>query len=99
MSQRALSFLEFFAGAGLVRLALDPTWQVKWANDIDPKKFEVYRHNFTEKNFVLGDVAAVKAKDLPVPVHMAWMSFPCQDLPLAGWRRGMTAARSETFFI
>lgn len=98
MSQRSLSFLEFFAGAGLVRLALAPAWQARWANDIDPRKAEVYLHNFPNEGFVLGDVSDVEAKGLPVPVHMAWASFPCQDLSLAGWRRGMTAARSGTFW-
>ena len=98
MSQRSLSFLEFFAGAGLVRLALAPTWYARWANDIDPRKAEIYLHNFPNEGFVLGDVADVAAKDLPVPVQMAWASFPCQDLSLAGWQRGMTAARSGTFW-
>ena len=96
--QRPRSFLEFFAGAGLVRLALAPDWHARWANDIDPRKAEVYVNNFSDEGFVPGDVSAVKAGDLPVPVHMAWASFPCQDLSLAGWRRGMTASRSGTFW-
>ena len=29
---------------------------------------------------------------------MAWASFPCQDLSLAGWRRGMKGERSGTFW-
>ena len=29
---------------------------------------------------------------------MAWASFPCQDLSLAGWRRGLSAGRSGTFW-
>jgi DNA (cytosine-5)-methyltransferase 1 len=91
-------FYEFFAGAGLVRLALSPTWQPIWANDISPKKQEVYVRNFGNNEFVLGDVAQVRASDLPGRAHMAWASFPCEDLSLAGWRCGMAAERSGTFW-
>lgn len=90
-------YLDFFAGAGLVDLALRPQWQCVWANDIDPCKAEVYRANIPGDHFVLGDVADVNAVDLPL-ADMAWASFPCQDLSLAGWRRGMSAERSGTFW-
>ncbi|MCC6313893.1 MAG: DNA cytosine methyltransferase, partial [Thermomicrobiales bacterium] len=45
------------------------------------------------------DVAAVAAADLPTTgVAMAWASFPCQDLSLAGGRRGLSATRSGAFW-
>lgn len=91
-------YYEFFAGAGLVRLALEPDWVCAWANDIDAKKAEVYRANFGRDHFVLGDVADVTADTLPTRADMAWASFPCQDLSLAGWLRGMSAERSGTFW-
>lgn len=93
-----LRFLEFFAGAGLVRLALEPEWACVWANDIDPRKADVYRANFGAAEFALGDVAGVSANVLPAHSQLAWASFPCQDLSLAGWRRGMSAERSGTFW-
>jgi len=96
MVPRPLSFLEFFAGAGLVRYALSPSWQARWANDSDPRKAEVYQHNFPDDVFAFGDIAAIESHALPVPVSMAWASFPCQDLSLAGARRGLTATRSGT---
>jgi hypothetical protein len=38
---------EFFAGIGLVRLALERQgWRVVFANDIDPDKAEMYRQNW-----------------------------------------------------
>ena len=92
-----LDFLEFFAGAGLVRLALEPEWRCVWANDVSAKKAEVYRANFGEAEFRLDDVARVKADELP-DAALAWASFPCQDLSLAGWRRGISAPRSGTFW-
>lgn len=90
-------FLEFFAGAGIVRQGLLPAWRCVWANDIDPSKERVYTANFGKNEFLCGDVAKVDANSLPV-AHMAWASFPCQDLSLAGWQRGMSARRSGTFW-
>lgn len=92
------TFYEFFAGSGLVRLALEPSWTCLWANDIDPRKAAVYTENFGSDHFHLGDVASVPAAALPRCADMAWASFPCQDLSLAGWRRGMSAERSGTFW-
>ena len=92
------SFLEFFAGAGLVRLGLEPLWSCIWANDIDARKQEVYEEWFGPGELVLGDVGTVTIDSLPMGADMAWASFPCQDLSLAGWRRGMKAERSGTFW-
>ena len=92
------TFLDFFAGAGLVRLGLEPLWSCSWANDIDPKKQQVYETWFGSQEFVLGDVGGISADSLPKGVDMAWASFPCQDLSLAGSRRGMNAERSGTFW-
>ena len=92
------TFLEFFAGAGLVRLGLEPLWSCIWANDIDARKQEVYEEWFGPGEFILGDIATVTIDSLPIGADMAWASFPCQDLSLAGWRRGMKAERSGTFW-
>ena len=93
-----LTFLDFFAGAGLVRLGLEPPWSCMWANDIDARKQEIYEARFGPENFVLGDVASIRADSLPAGADMAWASFPCQDLSLAGWRKGMRAERSGTYW-
>ena len=90
-------FLEFFAGAGLVRLGLEPEWECVFANDSSTKKAEVYRANFGSGELAVSDVANLEATDLP-DAEMAWASFPCQDLSLAGWRRGMSAPRSGAFW-
>jgi len=47
------TFYEFFAGAGLARLGLEPDWSCVWANDNDPKKQDVYTHNFGDGHFAL----------------------------------------------
>lgn len=95
---QALRFYDFFAGVGMVDLALASDWECIWANDIDPKKAAIYRANHNPDRFHLGDIANVTARDLPPGADLAWASFPCQDLSLAGWGRGMTAERSGTFW-
>ncbi|MFZ1011084.1 MAG: DNA cytosine methyltransferase, partial [Candidatus Sulfotelmatobacter sp.] len=93
-----LRFYDFFAGAGLAATGLAPEWECIWANDIDPKKASVYRRNCGDNHFHLGDVANFTAADLPNHAQLAWASFPCQDLSLAGWQRGLSANRSGTFW-
>lgn len=54
----SLRCAEFFVGIGLVRLALERQgWRVVFANDIDPKKAEMYRHNWPNDDHLnVGDV-------------------------------------------
>ncbi|HUG63130.1 MAG TPA: DNA cytosine methyltransferase [Methylomirabilota bacterium] len=93
-----LRFYDFFAGAGMVELALQTEWECAFANDIDPRKAAVHRANLDHSMYLTADIATLAAADLPSPVDLAWASFPCQDLSLAGWRRGMSAGRSGAFW-
>lgn len=89
---------EFFAGIGLVRLALDrAAIDVVWANDIEPVKGRLYAANFADDHYHVGDVRAVRGRDLP-PVELATASFPCTDLSLAGWRKGLAGEQSGMFW-
>ena len=90
---------EFFAGIGLARMGLEKAgFVVSWANDIDPAKQRLYRANFGDDEFLLGDVAAVDASDLPAGLSLAWASFPCTDLSLAGNREGIRGTESGAFW-
>ena len=92
-----MRFAEFFAGIGLVRLGLEQRgWTCVFANDIDPRKAEIYRRNFGEDDLIIKDIAALEAFQLP-EFDVATASFPCQDLSLAGKREGLTGKRSGTF--
>ena len=84
---------EFFAGSGLVAYGLKGMFRPVWANDICPKKFEVYQANFSDKHFVLSDIKNISGATLPF-AHLSWASFPCQDLSLAGSMGGIDAKRS-----
>jgi DNA (cytosine-5)-methyltransferase 1 len=92
------TFYEFFAGGGMARAGLEPDWRCLFANDIDPKKAQSYVANWGDKEFRLGDIFDLTAADLPGEADLAWASFPCQDLSLAGAGGGLDAARSGAFW-
>lgn len=75
--------LEFFAGSGLVRVGLEPEFQTAWANDNSAKKADVYNANSQSEQMHVGPIESVRGADLP-RCDLAWASFPCQDLSLAG---------------
>lgn len=87
-------FLEFFAGSGLVAEGMQPFFEAIWANDVCPKKAAVYQANFPEHKFDLGDIKGVSGASLPHS-KLAWASFPCQDLSLAGQIAGLDGSRSR----
>ena len=93
------TFGEFFAGIGLMRLGLERAgWRIAFANDIDEDKRQMYRDHFGESGeFVLGDVHQLDALDVP-DIALATASFPCNDLSLAGARRGLAGAQSSAFW-
>ncbi|HXT57932.1 MAG TPA: DNA cytosine methyltransferase [Pirellulales bacterium] len=89
---------EFFAGIGLVRLALERQgFRVAFANDIDPDKLEIYRDNFGAGDFHLGDIHQLDAAAIP-DCELFTASFPCNDLSLAGARAGLAGGQSSAFW-
>jgi DNA (cytosine-5)-methyltransferase 1 len=95
----AWRFYEFFAGGGMARVGLGEAWRCVFANDIDPKKAASYRQNFGARELRVDDVAAITTKSLPEEADLAWASFPCQDLSLAGAGAGLRGERSGTFWF
>ena len=94
------TFAEFFAGIGLVRMGLERhEWEVAFANDHDPLKYEMYKSQFlnAQQHFLLGDIHNIGADQVPT-VTMATASFPCTDLSLAGGRAGLDGKHSGTFW-
>lgn len=97
-SPAKLNYYEFFAGVGMARKGLENDWHCIWANDFDPKKAETYTRNFGDAELVVEDISRIRHSDLPEGAALAWASFPCQDLSLAGNGGGITAGRSGTFW-
>jgi DNA (cytosine-5)-methyltransferase 1 len=97
-------FYEFFAGGGMARAGLGPGWRCLFANDFDEAKAAAYARNWGAgepkacPELFVGDVRKVTTSDLPGRADLAWASFPCQDLSLAGAGAGLGGARSGTFY-
>ncbi len=91
-------FYEFFAGGGMARAGLGSGWHCLFANDFCPKKAATYAANWGDKDLWVGDVHELKVSDLPGQADMAWASFPCQDLSLAGNYAGLKGEKSSAFW-
>lgn len=92
------SYYEFFAGGGMARAGLGPDWSCVFANDIDEKKGAAYKANWGAEHLKIADVASLTTGTLPGRADLAWASFPCQDLSLAGAGAGLEGYRSGTFW-
>lgn len=92
------TFLEFFAGVGLVREGLSfDGWECLWANDFAQDKKDTYIQNYGDEHFVLADIwDVVKDSDNLPEAFMYTASFPCTDLSVAGNRAGLAGAESGT---
>jgi DNA (cytosine-5)-methyltransferase 1 len=98
-----LTYYEFFAGGGMARAGLGSNWQCSFANDFSSAKVSAYIDNWGSDHIVLGDVGLIETNQLPGRATMAWASFPCQDLSLAGDYAGLgevgtKMTRSGTFW-
>ncbi|WP_417623564.1 DNA cytosine methyltransferase [Paremcibacter congregatus] len=92
------SFYEFFAGGGMARCGLSSSWNCLFSNDFDRKKSETYVKNWGDDVHKTADVKSLMTPDLPGDPDLAWASFPCQDLSLAGGGAGLKGKRSGTFW-
>ncbi|WP_211827280.1 DNA cytosine methyltransferase [Streptomyces alfalfae] len=101
-----LNAAEFFAGIGLARLGMEAAGiKVTWANDLSSDKREMYLGHFGQgeaNHYKLADIKAVAENlddyDVPRNLALAWASFPCTDLSLAGGRKGLAGKHSGTFW-
>lgn len=93
-----LQAAEFFAGMGLMRAGLERCGvRTVFANDIDRAKGALYRENWGDAEFRLGDISDLRGQDIP-PVDLATASFPCVDVSLAGHRAGLNGTRSGVVY-
>lgn len=90
------AFFEFFAGGGMARAGLGEGWQCSFANDFDPMKAATYQINWGGDHFRLADINRLTSADLPGSPDLAWASFPCQDLSLAGNAAGLGTEAAQT---
>ena len=82
----------------MARVGLGEDWNCLFANEFCEKKAAGYRLNFgPSEELKVDDVANLVAEDIPRRATLAWASFPCQDLSLAGNGKGLAGKRSGSF--
>lgn len=69
-----------------------------FANDFDRKKCAAYERNWGADVLIHDSVQHLNPTHLPGRAELAWASFPCQDLSLAGAGAGLQGERSGTFW-
>ncbi|AAY96277.1 DNA (cytosine-5-)-methyltransferase [Pseudomonas protegens] len=92
-----LRFFEFFAGGGMARAGLGNQWQCLFANDMDRIKASTYIQNWGKDHFDSRDIREVNSEDLERNGDLAWASFPCQDLSVAGNGLGIGSSSAKDF--
>ncbi len=91
---------EYFAGIGLVRMGLEPLgWRIVFANDISPKKHQMYEAFFpsARNHYVVEDIFKIEPSQIP-STTLATCSFPCIDLSFAGNMNGIDGQHSSAFW-
>ncbi len=83
----------------MARAGLGDGWECLLANDIDEKKGASYAANWGKERLKIRNVGNLTAADAPGCADLAWASFPCQDLSLAGDYVGLKGERSGTFWL
>lgn len=92
------TFVELFCGIGGFRLGLERSgWRCLWANDNDKSACRIYRKNFGDKELVEKDIEEIEIETIPDHTLLT-AGFPCQDLSVAGKRRGLGGERSALFW-
>ena len=80
----------------MARAGLGKKWRCSFANDFDDMKLATYRSNWGGEELVGGDVNLIKTSQIPGQADLAWASFPCQDLSLAGNALGIGTVAEQT---
>lgn len=98
-----IRFVDWFSGLGGFRLALESTGRFKCAawSEINKSCLGVHKRRWPddEKNGVkaLGDIRRIRPDRIP-DADLWCAGIPCQDLSVAGRRKGLAGKRSGLFF-
>ena len=89
-----------FAGIGGICIAfIEAGCEVRWANELDSKACETYRHNFMH-TMIEKDINAIADPLELGDVDIITSGFPCQAFSVAGYRQGFDdeKGRGNLFF-
>ena len=91
-----MRYFSSFTGAGGFDLAVPKDWECVGFSEIDKYANMVLRQRFPYvKNY--GDINAIKWEEIP-DFEVLFGGTPCQDLSLAGKRKGLAGERSGLFY-
>jgi DNA (cytosine-5)-methyltransferase 1 len=91
-----MRYFSSFTGAGGFDLAVSNDWECVGFSEIDKYANMVLKYRFPNvKNY--GDVNAIKWEEIP-NFEVLFGGTPCQDLSLAGKRKGLAGERSGLFY-
>ena len=79
-------FYEFFAGGGMVRAGLGPSWSCLFANDFDPKKAASYAANWGVGQLRIENIANITVNDL-AGLGRSRLGVISLSGPFPRWRR------------
>lgn len=94
-----MRYIDLFAGIGGFALGLRQAgieFEEHWFSEIDKNAINIYKKHFPNAK-ELGDVRAIR-DFFGIKADIITFGFPCQDLSVAGKRRGLAGDRSGLFF-
>lgn len=100
---KSLRILDLFAGTGAFSLAFHSSstntvkYETVMANDYEKASRTIYKENFPEQNFVLGDINTIDVSSIPAHDILCG-GFPCQPFSIAGHQDGFNDERSNVFW-
>ena len=85
-----------FTGAGGFELAKPENWKITGFSEIEKNACAILKYHYPDvKNY--GNIEEIRYKELP-DFDMLWGGSPCQDVSVAGGRKGLTGNKSRLFF-
>lgn len=94
-----MNYLDLFSGIGGFALGFRRagwTFDNHYFSEIDKNAISVYKRHFPEA-VGLGSITGIKPEELG-NIDVITFGFPCQDLSIAGKRKGLGGSRSGLFF-
>ena len=95
-----LNYLDLFSGIGGFALGArlaGMEFERHYNSDIDDYANRVYAKHFPD-SIQLGDITKIKTEDLPNGEWIITGGFPCQDISVAGNKKGLNGKRSGLWF-
>ena len=94
-----MNYLDLFSGIGGFALGIQQAgikFDKHYFSEIDKYATQIYKRHFPDA-VKLGDIKGIKPEALG-EIDLVTFGFPCQDLSIAGKRKGLRGARGGLFF-